>query len=194
MSDVVVTSGIDEAHRTTAAELYWQAFGRKLDKVIGPREHGVPLIERSLDLSRGIGAVEDDVLVGLAGFNLEGRSLANITARAIAGEFGWLRSLPRMLWGLMLAREPAHDELLMDGIVVKADHRGRGIGSMLLDAVFDCARREGKRAVRLEVVNTNPSAQRLYERKGFVPTKTDNVPFLRKRMGFSAATTMERVV
>ena len=99
-----------------------------------------------------------------------------------------------MMWGAMLERKPADDELLMDGIVVKADHRGRGIGSMLLEAVFELARREGKRVVRLEVVNTNPSAQHLYERKGFVPTKTENVPFLRKRMGFSAATTMERVV
>lgn len=194
MGDVAVWESIDEQHRRAAAELYWQAFGRKLDKVIGPREHGVPLIERNLDLTRGIGAFEDGHLVGLAGFQLEGRSLANISGRAIAKEFGWFRSLPRMMWGSILERKPAADELLMDGIVVKADHRGRGIGSMLLDEVFELARREGKRVVRLEVVNTNPSARRLYERKGFVPTTTEKVPFLRRRMGFASATTMEWAV
>lgn len=194
MSIVTVREGIDEQDLTAAAELYWQAFGVKLDKVIGPREHGVPLIERNLDRSRGIAALEDDHLVGLAGFHLDGRSLANISGRAIAKEFGWFRSLSRMLRGAALGHEPAADELLMDGIVVKADHRGRGVGSMLMDELFEVARREGKRVVRLEVLTTNPSARHLYEQKGFVPTATEKVPFLRRRMGFPSATTMERVV
>ena len=82
----------------------------------------------------------------------------------------------------------------MDGIVVRADRRGRGIGTKLVFRLFDVALAHNKRVVRLDVVDTNPAARRLYERLGFVELNTEKVPFLRRVMGFSAATTMERPV
>lgn len=56
------------------------------------------------------------------------------------------------------------------GMWVDPAHRGRGIGDALVDAVVAWARASGYERVLLDVANENPSAIRLYARKGFHPT------------------------
>ena len=192
--EIRIVIGFEPRHRHAAAQLYWDAFGLKLEHVIGPRSEGVSLIERTLAPDRAIAAFQGDILVGLAGFHLDGRALTEITARNIIGEFGLLRSFRRLIWAAALERSPAPDELLMDGIVVRADRRGHGVGTRLMMRMFDLALEHQKRVVRLDVVDTNPAARRLYQGLGFVEVRTEQVPFLRRMMGFSAATTMERPV
>lgn len=191
---VQIAVGFGPEHRQAAANLYWNAFSRKLDHAIGPKDRGLGLIERSLDPSRAVAAFQQDELVGLAGFSLDGTALTNIRARDILKEFGPWSGLRRIAWASILHRTPGSDELLVDGIVVRADRRGHGIGTKLLFRLFDVALAHQKRVVRLDVVDTNPAARRLYEKLGFLEIKTERVPFLRRVMGFSAATTMERPV
>ena len=193
-SEIRIAIGFEPRHSHAAAQLYWDAFGLKLEHVIGPRSQGVTLIERTLAPDRAVTAFQGDILVGLAGFHLDGRALTDIKARDIVNEFGMLRSIRRLMWAAVLERSPAPDELLMDGIVVRADRRGHGVGTKLMFRMFDLALEHQKRAVRLDVVDTNPAARRLYQGLGFVEVRTERVPFLRRVMGFSAATTMERVV
>lgn len=85
-------------------------------------------------------------------------------------------------------------ELWIDSIVVCPSMRGKGVGTRLLQAVFELARAEGFGLVGLEVVDTNPGAHRLYERMGFVSTETHKLPYLRRVMGFSASTTMVKEI
>ena len=186
--------GIPQGLETEAATLYWEAFGRKLGVAIGPRERGIALLAHRIDHGRAVAAMAGDELIGLAGFHLEGRSLANISATDILRNFGWLGGLHRVLIGALLDRTPPPDKLLMDGIVVRSDQRGQGVGSRLLERIFQLAAERGKTAVQLDVVDTNPGARRLYERHGFVATKHESTPYLRKLMGFGATTTMERAV
>ena len=51
-------------------------------------------------------------------------------------------------------------------IAIRDGHRGRGIGTALLNALFATLRAQGRCAVSLSVGRTNP-ALRLYERQGF---------------------------
>ena len=51
---------------------------------------------------------------------------------------------------------------------VVAEHRGRGVGGVLLPALMDAARDEGFGALSLSVRRENTFAVRLYERNGFV--------------------------
>ena len=44
--------------------------------------------------------------------------------------------------------------------------------------------------IRLDVIDTNPDARRLYERLGFVAERTNNFEGLRPVLGFGASTTM----
>lgn len=75
----------------------------------------------------------------------------------------WLRFLPadEPGYGFVRAGVP---ELSLN---VDAAHRGAGIGSSLLDAVIDEARRRGLAAISLSVEHGNAAARRLYERYGF---------------------------
>lgn len=55
------------------------------------------------------------------------------------------------------------------GMYVRQQHRGRGVGTDLVNAVLDAARaRPGILLVQLTVSESNHGARRLYERAGFV--------------------------
>jgi ribosomal-protein-alanine N-acetyltransferase len=93
------------------------------------------------------------------------RAIAEIMA--IAGFFGCI------LWecddaaGLALAQGLGEEcEVLALGVVPA--RRRRGLGSALLAALVDEARRRGARALFLEVADDNTAARRLYAARGFV--------------------------
>ncbi|MGC4749775.1 GNAT family N-acetyltransferase [Micromonospora sp. DT201] len=78
--------------------------------------------------------------------------------RAVRGPAG-LRAVAD--WRLL----PGH--LLLNGIAVHEEERGRGMGSRLLRDGHDLAVRLGCRALLLDVSLDNPAAHRLYRRHGF---------------------------
>jgi GNAT superfamily N-acetyltransferase len=67
------------------------------------------------------------------------------------------------------------DEIFLKQFFVRADHRGRGIGTELLRALLDRAAKAGK-MVRLGVVKAN-RARSLYERHGFRTVSVDAYKF-----------------
>ncbi len=74
----------------------------------------------------------------------------------------WLRLLPEQDpgYGFIDAETPE----LSIGVV--PTHRGRGVGSLLLEALIEAAREQRYQALSLSVEPDNP-ARRLYERHGF---------------------------
>lgn len=56
----------------------------------------------------------------------------------------------------------------LEELYVAPAHRGRGIGSALLERALDVARARACRAVDLEVARERIRAARLYDRRGFV--------------------------
>ena len=63
--------------------------------------------------------------------------------------------------------ETSSGELYIDSIAVLEDCRGRGIATLLLNAVIDKARAMKLPAVGLLVDKGNPKAEKLYGRVGF---------------------------
>ncbi|MEU0412658.1 GNAT family N-acetyltransferase [Streptomyces griseorubiginosus] len=55
----------------------------------------------------------------------------------------------------------------IQGFVVSAEARGRGVGRALIRAVTEEARRRGARRLTLRVLGHNTPARRLYESEGF---------------------------
>ncbi|MFD3517465.1 GNAT family N-acetyltransferase [Streptomyces sp. NPDC058657] len=191
---VTVRRGIPAGAERRAAELYWGAFGRKLGPALNPPDKAVPFIAAHLNADRGICALLDGQLVGLAGYQVDGRSLTGGSAAAVLREYGHLRGLPRLLLLALFERRPAAGQLVMDGIAVDPDLRGRGVGSLLLAEVAAVAAEQGCREIRLDVIDTNPRAKALYERRGFTAVRTERTPYLRGLLGFGAVTTMRRPV
>ncbi|MEV7277903.1 GNAT family N-acetyltransferase [Streptomyces sp. NPDC093111] len=176
------------------AELYWEAFGRKLGSALGPAAKGRAFLAEHLHHDRGLVALVDGAVAGVAGYRLGGRGLMGGGAGDVLSAYGAVRGLPRLALLALLERRPAAGELVMDGIAVDAGRRGLGIGGLLLREVVAVAAEQGCRRVRLDVIDVNPRARALYERHGFVAVRTERTPFLRDLMGFGAVTTMHRPV
>ena len=58
-------------------------------------------------------------------------------------------------------------EARLYSVAVSEQARGQGVGDALVEAVETSVRAHGRRRVRLEVRQDNPSAIRLYERRGY---------------------------
>lgn len=189
---VTVRRGIPAGAERRAAELYWDAFGRKLGPALNPPGKAVPFIAAHLNADRAVCALLDGQLVGLAGYQLGGRALTGGSASAVLRAYGLLGGVHRLLILALFERRPTPGQLVMDGIAVAPDVRGRGVGSLLIEEVAAVAAEQGCREVRLDVIDTNPRARALYERRGFTAVRTERTPYLRRLLGFGAVTTMHR--
>ncbi|MFE6410045.1 GNAT family N-acetyltransferase [Streptomyces sp. NPDC057837] len=186
--------GVPEGSEKEVAALYWEAFGRKLGPALDPPDAGRAFIAAHLHHDRGVTALVDGAVVGVAGYQLGGRALTGGDVRDVLSAYGLLRGLRRLAVLALFERTPEKGELVMDGIAVDASHRGGGIGSLLLRQVAAVAAENGCRRIRLDVIDTNPRARALYERLGFVARHTEQTPYLRRLLGFGAVTTMYRPV
>ena len=68
---------------------------------------------------------------------------------------------------LFIDPETLPDEWYLDTISVNEKFRGAGIGSKLLTALPEIAKRDGKKVIGLNVDQANPAAKKLYARMGF---------------------------
>lgn len=182
---------ICESNRDAAADLFWQAFSGKLGKVMGPKGKAVGFFAHVLDPSHGIAAVDPaGNLLGMAGFKTAHGALIGGEVSDLCRTYGWFGGLWRSVLLSILERDTDRDTLLMDGIIVTEQARGQGVGTALLDAVTRQARQLGKSWVRLDVIDSNPRARSLYERRGFVPTGDVELGPFSRVFGFRKATTM----
>lgn len=176
-----------ESHREQAGLIYYEAFRRKLQPLVGTPAKAIPLLTATLNLDMTMGALVDGALLGVAGLHSQDGIYSHVVLRESIAALGPARGLYAWV-ALNLfsigAGCPA-GELRVAALAVDAAARGQGVGSRLLEAVFDKAQREDYRAVRLEVVDTNTGARRLYERLGFALVKTHRYPFIRHWLGFS---------
>ncbi len=190
-SQIRYQSGLPEAHYDAAARLYDDAFGAKFALAVPDRERRIDLLRKCLMGEHAIVALADERLVGIAGYHSPAGSLTGgIVLSSLLGYLGLLRGIRAALVFGFYERRPDTHELVMDGIAVSEDYRGCGIGTRLLEEVAAFGRANDFAHVRLDVVDTNPGARRLYERCGFVPVNTQRFGYLRWLFGFGASTEM----
>lgn len=188
---IEIVHGIPDDMRVAAAALYEEAFGSKFAVAIPLPKVRRALIRDSLMLSHALGAVVKGQLVGLAGYKSGGGCFTGgMNFRMLLKHAGILRGIWAAMVFSLYERSRTPGQLLMDGIVVDASMRGLGIGSRLLHELCQFASKENYQSVRLDVIDTNPGARRMYERNGFVVTQTEKFEFLRWFFGFGASSTM----
>ena len=184
--------GIPEAFRSTATDLYDEAFGKKLSLAIAKTKERKALFIKGFNLKYAIGAFCEDNLVGIAGFHADQMSLSGgITYRDLIFELGFLKGHRAALVFSLYERKPRPGELVMDGIAVRSNVRGMGVGMNLLEQIRQYAHNHDFDCIRLDVIDTNPGAKRLYERFGFKAVRTETFPLLKRFLGFGGVTTME---
>ena len=107
---------------------------------------------------RWIGFLEAPPLEAVRTF-LSTRRLIQFLAVGGAGVLGWCDVTPDPREGFR--------HLGVLGMGVRKEHRGRGIGSVLLEHTLAAARESGLWRIELEVFESNEGAIRLYEKAGF---------------------------
>jgi len=187
---------IPEGLRTRAGEIYYQAFERKLQPLVGSPEATRRALAEGMDLNMAIGVVVDGDLLGLAGLHSRVGIFSSLRLRNSLNCLGLLRGgyawVVLNLFGKGAGCLPG--VLRIAALAVDERARGRGLGSALIEAVLEKAQREGFDSVRLEVVDSNVGARRLYERMGFGVIATHHYRIPRGWLGFQSELVMEKSV
>ncbi|MBU2994149.1 GNAT family N-acetyltransferase [Octadecabacter sp. 1_MG-2023] len=191
--NVQISAGFSDDERPEISAMYWAAFGQKLGHVMGPKKRALAFIEDLLDPSHAICARDQGgALLGVVGFKTAKGALVDGTWADMTRHYGWIGSTWRTALLVLLERDTENQRFLMDGVFVASHAQGKGVGTALLDAISNEAVRRGYKELRLDVVDKNPRARALYERKGFIAGDVHHLGPLRHIFGFSSATTMVR--
>lgn len=191
MSEVRIISGVCVDHREEAAKLFWQAFSGKLSLGLGPEPKALAFVQQVLDPDHAISALDEKgSLIGVAGFKTANGAFIGGGLRDMTEVYGLVSGSVRALVLSILERELTSGTLLMDGIFVNENARGKGVGTALLGAIKRKAEELDCDAVRLDVIDINLRARALYEREGFVAGAVSKLGLLNHLFGFEASTEM----
>lgn len=172
--NTIIQTGIKSEHREATARLYVNAFEGKFSKILGEKEEVINLFKGGVNTNRAISAIsETNELYGIF------RGIFKLGVIAI-----------------LFDRKPDNSaQLLMDGIAVKEGNRGKGIGKHLFQALEIYAQENELHSIKLDVIDENPGAKKLYEKLGFVPTNYQKVPkVIGNLIGVSGVTTMVKKI
>ncbi|MDN5785519.1 N-acetyltransferase [Pseudorhodobacter sp.] len=187
----VIHRGIPDELRTDAATLYWAAFGGKLGRVMGPRHRALRFFEQAMRSDHALTALSPNgELLGLVGFKSYSGSMAGGDSAQMRAVYGWFGAAWRGVLLSLMERDVENRCFLIDGICVVPAAQGQGVGTLLLNAIFDEARAREYPAVRLDVIDSNARARALYEQLGFVALRTERLGLLRHLFGFDASISM----
>lgn len=192
MTEIIYQLGLPEKFVAEAVDLYDEAFGQKFAVAVRCTQKRRLLLSDSFMLEYAIVAISEERLIGIVGFHTPKGSLTGkMTYAMLISRLGFIKGHWAALIFALYERQPSPQELVMDGIAVRADVRGRGVGGRLLEELVAYATAQKYKSIRLDVIDINPKAKKLYERKGFVAIKTDTFPYLRWLLGFGGVTTMK---
>lgn len=197
---ITITNILTPNQKKQAARLYFKAFPKKFHFLwifTKDERRGAKVLTRSLKFYNGFYALWGDRVMGFIGLEKGDDYYAPLSFQSLRSAFPRFSALWRFIAYKiyrLVHGETSTDVIHIDPLVVAEQSRGLGIGSALLDKTFEHARKLGKKKVILEVVDTNPLAKKLYERKGFQVVKKEYLGLLTKRAGFQALYHMEKEV
>jgi ribosomal protein S18 acetylase RimI-like enzyme len=190
-SQIEIKLGIPEELRHQAAIVCYAGFRSQIEWLIGSQQKGITLLEHSFDTELGLTAQMQGQLVGFVGLKYENRPFFRFERSHCIRELGLLRGLlVFLIFNNLSVHQILLDEMYIAVLVVDPSMRGKGIGSLLMQAAFEIAQQNQCSAVVLDVANTNSDARRLYERLGFKLVRTIEFRYLPKWI--STGTTIMR--
>lgn len=184
-----VARGVKPSQATRVAELFYASFGEKLRGLILPRDRkvAIALLAATFCLDNVYAGLDPSGRVLGVAFVTGGAPVLCVKRDALVSAYGALGgSLLFAVHRVVTRRRPfrVKDVRGLEGFSVDPACRGKGIGAAMIDRIASDARAEGARAIELNVGDTNP-ARHLYERSGFVQTRTGGVGPFAKRLGFT---------
>lgn len=190
---IALRHGLAGEHRAEAARLYWQAFGSKLGRVMGPEPKALRFIARVIEVSHVISAIDESgELIGVVGFRTPRGSFVGGCWDDLVAIYGRAGALWRAACLHLLAHDLAPKVMMVDGIAVRPDRRGTGVGAALIESLVAEARDRGYDALCLDVIDENLRARALYQRLGFEVTGRRSSALTRIVFDFRSVQVMRR--
>jgi len=143
-------------------------------------------------------AQEGDRVVGVIQYRFGDRGghgrFAHLRILAsLVGPLGVVRRAPRLIARLRAQIHIPEDALYLTLVHVATASQGEGIGTCMLEWADREAKRLGARRMCLTTTLDNP-ALKLYERNGYIVTKTADNPVYARRLGVPGRVLMEKPV
>ncbi len=187
--------GLPSGHEGAAADLYWQAFGPKLNRLLGPEACALRMLAAGIRHDHAIAALDPKGrLIGIAGFRDPDGGLTDQGPALMRRTYGLWGATWRRLAFRALEQDVDNTRFLIDGISVARASRGRGVGTALLAALCDAGYARGYREIRLDVLPENLRARSLYEREGFAVVGTQRMGLAGHLIGVAQTLTMVKTL
>ncbi len=169
--EVVVAEGLAAEHVEDALRVLYDAFAKKLRIGFRDAEDFVRLFRDGVNPAACYSATADGELLGILGLQWFGVELYDFRPRSLFRRFSPLRAILILVNMLILFSPPKQDVLVVDQLAVAPSARGKGVGTLLLEAAEAKGRAMGVPKMALSVISVNAGAIRLYERMGYVKTQ-----------------------
>ena len=176
--------------------LLLSTFREKLLPVLGDDERAHHVVKECINSANCIAAIDDQKLVGLLGVRNNQGLFFRPTLKLMTTAYGLVGGLVRKACLALLEHATAPDEWYVFCVAVSEEARGQGIGSHLFVELEERAVQNGATKISLQVVNTNPRAEALYKRLGFVSHKRTTIWPLNRLAGwpFESAILMSKAI
>ncbi|WP_170947999.1 GNAT family N-acetyltransferase [Paenibacillus sp. 7516] len=199
MDQIEITSELNLQQQEQVANLFYEAFPLKVKYLwffTKTREQAVELLSQSIQFEQGIYAIRNEEVIGFLGYNIGKKAFAPAKYKAFQKVYPPFAAMWRYFFYTMYLRFHMYNEdiLQIDPIAVSEKARGTGIGKLLLHEVEQLAKTMQITKINLEVVDTNPSAQKLYERFGYIIKKEFTSGLFTVKAGFKKVIFMQKCV
>ena len=186
-ADISVTIGLNSDETNNAAEIYWQAFGEKLNFFLGPKQKGEVYISKILN-NKNIFVARDkkNHLIGLSGFRNKYGGVIGGSYSDLVIVYGHFGALWRFQLMKLLAREENCDVLHLDAICVKVEKRGRGVGRKLICFAQKFTIDKSLKGIELDVISSNTNAIKFYKKLNFYEISEEKSGFLGFFLGYKS--------
>jgi GNAT superfamily N-acetyltransferase len=184
--EITITFGIPENQEERAANILYEAFEDKFQKIFGPKERTLSVFNHFCN-ERTLVALHKNTIVGVGGLIYGGKEYIDISFWQL------LRHLKSgifrfMFFGWVFVNRVEKNEIFIDVLAVTQEMRSKGIGSKIVNFVIDYACSQEYQQVRLFVIEPNERARAFYQKMGFEEKKIHTLLFpWNKTLGFNKA-------
>jgi ribosomal protein S18 acetylase RimI-like enzyme len=174
---IQIQQKIQKIQRKDIAKIFYESFKEKIGQLFKDQEKAIKLFSKLIRENQIIVALEDGNPVGFVGLHYQKKHFMRFSFTEITRIYGLetIRATLYFLTNLLDDIQP--NQLHLEVIAVDKKQRSKGIGTKLLLSTIEFAKQESFSQVRLEVINTNPKAKKLYEKIGFIKIKDRKIPY-----------------
>jgi ribosomal protein S18 acetylase RimI-like enzyme len=174
---IQIQLGIKQNQKISIAKIFYESFIEKLYRLFGDPQKAIKLFSKLLREDQILVAIKDNNLVGFVGLHYNKKHFIKFNFTEISRIYGIKAILATLYFLTNIFDTNQQKQLHLEVIAVDKKQRTKGVGTRLLLSTIEFAKLKGFNQIRLEVINTNPKAKKLYEKTGFKKIKDRKIPY-----------------